>query len=98
MSVVPYKKKDTALEVLLGSLDSMSSRLAYKAAVTSFIRWYQQPGQAGAYRGVLAWKAYMRVDLGLAAATINAKLSAVRRYFATAASLTLFDAGMATAI
>jgi len=98
MSVVPYKKKDTALEVLLGSLDSMSSRVAYKGAVTSFIRWYQQTGQADAYRGVLAWKAYMRDDLGLAAATINAKLSAVRRYFATAASLNLIDARMATAI
>ena len=44
----------------------LHSRLwvAYKGAVTSFIRWYQQTGQADAYRGVLAWKAYMRDDLG----------------------------------
>jgi len=95
MSIVPY---DEALEVLLSSLDASSSRVAYKGSVTSFIRWYAENEYRDAYRALVAWKAYLRDDLGQAAATINSKLSAVRRYFGVAASLNLIDAKTATAI
>src|SRR6201994_2807310 len=89
---------DHAKSAVLNSLSSPRSRRNYKFAMEQFITWYcSEPRLALNRTVVLRFRLYLE-SLGLAAATINQKLAAVRRLAYEAADSGLLSPELAAGI
>ena len=89
---------DHAKSTVLNSLSSTGSRRAYGFAIDQFIGWYcSEPRLALNRTVVLRFRLYLE-SLGLAAATINQRLAAVRRLAYEAADAGLLSPDLAAGI
>src|SRR5580692_8865744 len=89
---------DHAKSAVLNSLSSPHSRRNYKFAMEQFITWYcSEPRLALNRAVVLRFRLYLE-SLGLAAATINQRLAAVRRLAYEAADSGLLSPELAAGI
>ncbi len=70
---------EIAIQTVLDSLDSPHSRRAYERHLRRFIAWHQAAGQTAFSKAVVQRYAAELRELGLSAATINQKLSAIRK-------------------
>jgi len=79
-------------------LTSPYSRVMYAKALDDFLAWYQSTGKRGLTKAVVAeYKAHLQAQ-GYAPATINQKLSAIRKLAAEAADNGLMDAQLANGV
>jgi integrase/recombinase XerD len=95
-------RQDAAVEIIiqtvLDSLDSAHSRRAYERHLREFIAWHQSTGQTTLNKlSVQRYAAELR-DSGLSAATINQRLSAIRKLAAEASDNGALDPQIANGI
>lgn len=87
-----------AIDMVLNAVDSVHTRRAYSRALTDFITWHQSTGQVGMTKAVvMEYIAFMRYA-GMTPASINQRLSAIRRLASEAADNGLLADGHAQAI
>jgi Phage integrase, N-terminal SAM-like domain len=91
---------DRIRAIVLNSVHSAHSRRAYTAALDSFFGWYQDMGAGQPISKALVqeWVAYQRDNLELAPATVNQRLSAVKKLATEAADNHLLDPEAAQAV
>jgi len=93
-----YQSVDYVTKIVLDTVDSPNSKLAYGHALSSFMDWYSQSGQTGLNKAaVQAYKNIMR-SKGLGAATINLNLCAIRSLAREAADNQVLDPMIAVGI
>lgn len=86
------------INLVLDSVSSKYSKLAYRAALEDFFRWHERTGQAGFHRAtVQAYRSRLEF-LRLAPSTINQRLCAVRKLAKEAADNGLLDSERARSI
>jgi len=97
--LVVYDDRMSAIVGLVGDgLTSEHSRRAYKRAVVDFLKWVDAAGRPGLNKAAVnAYRAHL-IETGLAAATINQRLSAIRRLAAEAGDNGLLDGATAEGI
>lgn len=83
--------------LVLDSVSSPASRRSYKHSLVGFCSFLQHTGQTLNKASVQAWKAGLEAD-GLAAATINVKLAAVKKLASEAADNALLDPALAAGV
>ncbi len=84
--------------LVLDSLPSANSKRAYEQALDAFARWFAQTGTAGFTKAtVQAYRAALE-SAGLAATSINIRLSAIRKLAIEAADNGLLEPQVAAAI
>lgn len=86
------------ISLVLNGLTSPHSKRAYQKALTDFLAWYDEQGKPGLSKAIV--QAY-RVTLqgrGISAATINQRMSAIRKLAQEAADNGLIDPGLANGI
>jgi site-specific recombinase XerD len=85
--------------LVLDSVNSPESKRAYDRGITDFLTWYktEAPGTGFTKATVQAHRAHL-VALGLAASTINVRMSAIRRLAAEAADNGLMDPNIASGV
>jgi site-specific recombinase XerD len=90
---------DRLKSLVLDSVTSQESKRAYSKGITDFMKWHQRatPGTSFTKSTVQAHKSHL-VALGLAASTINVRMTAIRRLAAEAADNGLMDATLASGI
>jgi site-specific recombinase XerD len=89
-----YKLKSLVLD----AVTSKHSRRAYEVALDGFIEWWESEGRPAFTKAtVQAYRAKLEGD-GLAAATINVRLSAIRKLAVEAADNGLLDPDLAAGI
>ena len=82
---------DRIVSLVTDGLDSRNSKVMYKKALDDFLRWYQEQGNPGLIKATIqAYKVHLQ-GLNYAPATINQKLTAVRRLVAEAVDNQLID-------
>lgn len=78
-------RDDAIVKIVLDGLTSENSRRAYERALVDFLAWYDAGGRPGLNKAtVQAYKTKLQGD-GLAPATINQRLAAVKKLAAEAA-------------
>lgn len=86
------------IELVTDGLDSVHSKRAYEKALDEFMNWYQLAGAPGLRRAtVQKYKKYLQ-DLKLSSATINQRLSAVRKLAKEAAANDMIEDSIASGI
>lgn len=89
---------DQIINLVLDSLTSPLSRRAYAQALGDFMDWYATQGKPGLTKAtVQAYKQHLQTR-GLAPATINRAMSAIRKLATEAADNGLIDPALATGI
>jgi hypothetical protein len=85
--------------LVLDSVNSLESKQAYKKAIADFLNWYstQAAGNGFTRAAVQAYRAHL-VEKSAAPATINLRLSALRRLASEAADNGLLDSELASRI
>lgn len=85
--------------LVLDSVNSPESKRAYDRAITDFLNWVltSAPGTGFTKATVQAHRAHL-LELGLAASTINVRMSAIRRLAAEAADNGLMDPNLASGV
>jgi len=82
---------DRIVSLVTDGLDSPNSKVMYKKALDDFLSWYQDQGNPGLIKATIqAYKVHLQ-GLDYAPATINQKLTAVRRLVAEAVDNQLID-------
>jgi site-specific recombinase XerD len=89
---------DHAKSAVLNSLASLGSRRAYRFAIEQFIQWYCSEPRLALNRSVVTRFRMHLEGLGLAAATINQRLAAVKRLTFEAADSGLLSPDLAAGI
>ncbi|MDX6610944.1 MAG: hypothetical protein QOD75_130 [Blastocatellia bacterium] len=89
---------EIAIQTVLDSLDSPHSRRAYERHLRVFIAWHQASGHPGLTKAVVQRYAAELREAGLSAATINQRLSAIRKLAEEAADNGALDAQIANGI
>jgi len=86
------------INLVLDSLTSEHSKRAYSKALNDFMAWYEQSGKPGLSKAtVQRYKAILQGQ-GLAASTVNLRLSAIRKLANEAADNNLIDPVLAGGI
>jgi len=86
------------IKLVTDGLDSEHSVRAYKKALDEFVNWYQSAGAPGLRRAtVQKYKKYLQ-DLNLSSATINQRLSAIRKLAKEAAANEYIEDSIASGI
>jgi site-specific recombinase XerD len=95
-------RQDVAVEItiqtVLDSLDSPHSRRAYERHLREFIAWHQASNQTALTKATVQRYAAELRESGLSAATINQRLSAIRKLAAEASDNGALDAQIANGI
>lgn len=95
-------RQDTAAEVaiqtVLDSLDSPHSRRAYERHLRAFIAWHRSTGQGAINKALVQRYAASMREAGVSPATINQKLSAIRKLAIEAADNGALDSQIANGI
>jgi site-specific recombinase XerD len=90
--------KRLLVEIVLDSVDSTHTKRAYDRALTDFLAWHEAQGRPPLIKAtVQRYKQTLR-DAGLGAASINQRLSAIRKLAGEAADNGALDAQVATGI
>ena len=99
-AVVSTSPVERLSALVLNGLNSEHSRRAYQVALRDFFRWYEdtRAGRPLSKAAVQEWVAYLRDDLELSPATVNQRLSAVKKLATEAADNQLLDPLVAQAI
>lgn len=84
--------------IVLDSLDSPHSRRAYEKALSDFLAWYVETGRPGLSKATVQRYKTVLQQSGLAPATINQRLSAIRKLVQEAADNGLIDPALAAGI
>jgi integrase/recombinase XerD len=89
---------ETTIQTVLDSLDSPHRRRAYERHLREFIAWHQSSGQVALSKAIVQrYTAELR-ESGLSAATINQRLSAIRKLAAEASDNGALDPKIANGI
>src|SRR6185369_2407267 len=95
-------RQDAAVEItiqtVVDSLDSPHSRRAYERHLREFITWYQSRDQSVLNKATVQRYTTELRELGLSAATINQRLSAIRKLAAEASDNGAIDIQIANGI
>jgi len=92
------QQQQEIVALVLDGLNSHESKRAYGKALDDFLTWYAEVGRPGLNkRTVQRYKAVM-TESGLSSATVNLRLSAIRKLAAEAADNDLLDPNVAAAI
>lgn len=86
------------VNIVLDSLTSENSKRAYDRALTDFMTWYEHEGKPGLSKATVQRYKTVLHDRGLAAATINQRMSAIRKLAQEAADNGLIDPLLANGI
>jgi site-specific recombinase XerD len=89
---------EIAIQTVLDSLDSEHSRRAYARHLRVFFGWHEAGGQPALNKALVQRYAAELRDAGLSPATINQKLSAIRKLAAEAADNGALDSQIANGI
>ena len=90
--------REQLLRLALAGIASGATRRAYTAAMDEFLTWARYQTPPGFSKVLVQQYKSMLLDKGLAPATVNQRLAAVRRLAAEAADNGLLDASVAAAI
>lgn len=97
-AITTITNTERIVALVLDGLTSIHSRRAYKKALDDFLAWYQAQGRPGLTKAtVQAYKVELQ-SKGLAPASINQAMSAIRRLAAEAADNGLMDGQLASGI
>jgi len=86
------------IQIVLDSLDSAHSKRAYERHLREFIRWHGESGETAINKAIVQRYAAQLRDAGASAATINQKLSAIRKLALEAADNGALDSQIANGI
>lgn len=86
------------INLALDGLSSGNSRRAYGKALTDFMAWYTAAGKPGLTKAVVQEYKTVLQDQGLSPATINQRMSAIRKLAQEAADNGLIDQGHANGV
>jgi site-specific recombinase XerD len=89
---------EITIQTVLDSLDSPHSRRAYERHLREFIAWYQATDQTALTKATVQRYAAELRESGLSAATINQRLSAIRKLAGEASDNGALDAQIANGI
>jgi len=89
---------EIAIQTVLNSLDSPHSRRAYERHLRRFIAWHHASGHQVFNKAIVQRYAAELRESGLSAATINQRLSAIRKLAGEAADNGVLDAQLANGI
>jgi site-specific recombinase XerD len=89
---------DLAIQTVLDSLDSPHSRRAYERHLREFIAWHRSTGQSSINKALVQRYAATMREAGVSPATINQKLSAIRKLAIEAADNGALDSQIANGI
>src|SRR5438128_1869371 len=89
---------EVAIQTVLDSLESEHSRRAYRRHLKEFIAWHSASGQAAINKAVVQRYAADLREAGVSPATINQKLSAIRKLALEAADNGALDSQIANGI
>ncbi len=89
---------EVAIQTVLDSLDSEHSRRAYRRHLKEFIVWHRTSGQGAINKALVQRYAAEMREAGLSPATINQKLSAIRKLALEAADNGAIDTQIANGI
>jgi len=84
--------------LVLDGLDSEHSKRAYGKALSDFAIWYEEQGRPGLSKGTVQRYKAALTQSGLSPATVNLRLSAIRKLVTEAADNDLIDPNVAAAI
>ena len=84
--------------LVLDGLDSQHSKRAYGKALSDFAIWYEKQGRPGLSKRVIQRYKAALAERGLSAATVNLRLSAIRKLVTEAADNGLLDPNVAAAV
>src|ERR687889_212824 len=87
-----------AIEMVLDGLPSEHSRRAYERALSDFFMWHKGVGRPQLNKAVVQRYAAELREAGMAASSVNQRLSAIRKLAAEAADNGLLDAQIAGGI
>lgn len=98
-ALIPTDRQQREIvNLVLDGLDSPESKRAYGKALADFLAWYAKQGRPGlSKRIVQKYKTVLR-ESGLAPATVNLRLSAIRKLAQEAADNDLLDLNVAAGI
>ena len=92
------QQQQEIVKLVLDGLDSQESKRAYGKALADFLAWYAEQGRPGlSKRTVQRYKTVLR-ESGLSPATVNLRLSAIRKLAMEAADNNLLDLNVAAGI
>ena len=74
-----HNDNESIIQLVLDGLTSENSKRAYKKALTDFIIWYEQAGKPGLNKATIQRYKTVLQDSALSPASINLRLSAVRK-------------------
>src|SRR5690349_16694244 len=89
---------ELAIQAVVDSLDSPHSRRAYERHLREFIAWYQSKDQTALNKATVQRYAAELREAGLSAATINQRLSAIRKLAVEASDNGALDSQIANGI
>jgi site-specific recombinase XerD len=89
---------EVAIQTVLDSLDSPHSKRAYERHLREFIAWHRASGQGSISKAVVQRYAAELHGKGIAASTVNQKLSAIRKLALEAADNGALDSQIANGI
>jgi site-specific recombinase XerD len=89
---------ELAIQAVVDSLDSPHSRRAYERHLREFIAWHQSTGQTALSKATVQRYAAELREVGLSAATINQRLSAIRKLATEGSDNGALDAHIANGI
>ena len=85
MLVVPTAQ-DALVQIVLDSVTSQHTKRAYERALTDFLQWHADNGKPQLCKAtVQRYKVHLEMS-GLGAASVNQRLSAIRKLAVTCAS------------
>lgn len=98
-ALIPTEQQQQEIaDLVLDGLDSEHSKRAYGKALLDFAVWYEQQGRPGLSKRVVQRYKAMLGESGLSSATVNLRLSAIRKLIMEAADNDLLDPNVAAAI
>lgn len=78
-TAITQKAQLGIIDLVCNSVESEHTKRAYRRALTDFLQWHADNGKPELCKATIqAYKAYMQ-DLGLSAASVNQRLSAIRK-------------------
>ena len=96
--LMTIKDYSAITSLVLDSLTSDHSKRAYEKALNDFLAWYEQAGKPGLTKALVQrYKAELQ-EQGLSSATINQKMSAIRKLAQEASDNNLMDPMLANGI
>jgi site-specific recombinase XerD len=98
LTIIQPQATDAAIGLVLDAVDSPHTRRAYQRALTDFLAWYDAAGRPGLVKAIVQRYAAKLRQAGMSAASVNQRLSAIRKLAGEAADNGLLDGTLANGI